>query len=188
MDVHAPGSTSTRQVRKSTVDVPSHFPAGSIKEIQMTIRPMTSRSGPSTLRRWLDGSLEKPAGDQRIVNRLSAMPPTLDGVSRPADPLVAAVIARLVAGDPLAAVLVAAAVRDHPRSFDAAAAFVVAVDPAPEHVARARALANTRRDRQHLVIIECWRNGELDRVQVLARDHLSSFPDDVVISWLAGQP
>lgn len=125
--------------------------------------------------------------DQRIVNGLSAMPPRLSGMSHHTDPLVASVIARLVAGDPLAAVLVAAAIRDHPGSFDAAAAFVVAVDASPEQVAHARALASTRRDRQHLVIIECWRDGELDRVQLLARDHLSSFPDDVVISWLAGQ-
>ncbi len=127
------------------------------------------------------------AVDQRIVNGLSAMPPRLSGMSHPTDPLVATAIARLMVGDPLAAVLVAAATRDHPRSFDAAAAFVIAVDASPEHVVHARALATTRRDRQHLVIIECWRDGELDRVQLLARDHLSSFPDDVVISWLAGQ-
>jgi enterochelin esterase-like enzyme len=103
------------------------------------------------------------------------------------DDVVTAVLGRLLAGDPLAAVLVAAAVRDHPESFDAAAAFAASVDSSPESLERARALAKTRRDRQHLVIVECWLSGDAARTTLLARDHLASFPDDVVVSWLVAQ-
>jgi hypothetical protein len=103
------------------------------------------------------------------------------------DRLVSAVIARLVAGDPLAPMLIAAAARDYPESFEAAAAFALAVDCSSQSIDRAQCLATTRKDRQHVAILGCWLAGDQDRVWVLAREHLSSFPEDVVISWLAGQ-
>jgi hypothetical protein len=108
-------------------------------------------------------------------------------MSPDSDHVVSAVIARLVAGDPLAPMLIAAAVRDYPASFEVAAAYALTVDPSSESIERALSLATMRRNRQHLAIVECWLSGDRDRVWVLAREHLSSFPEDVVISWLAGQ-
>lgn len=106
---------------------------------------------------------------------------------RNSERLVAEAIARMVGHDPLASVLVSAAVRDHSKSFDAAAAFVLVVDVSHERIERARALATTRRERQHLAIVECWLSADWTRVALLAREHLSEFPDDLVISWLAGR-
>jgi len=102
-------------------------------------------------------------------------------------PLVTAALGRLVGGDPLAEVLVAAAARQHPESFDAAAALaLVAPDDAASR-RRARDLARSRRERQHLAVVECWLDGDRDRARVLARDQLAEFPDDVMISWLTSR-
>ena len=101
-------------------------------------------------------------------------------------PLVTAAIARLMVDDPLALVLIAAALREHPRSFDAAAALAIA-DRSVNSLLRARALARSRRERQHLSIVECWLAGDEDRTSLLAREHLASFPNDVVVSWLVGR-
>jgi uncharacterized protein (DUF2336 family) len=99
-------------------------------------------------------------------------------------PLVAAAIARLVGEDPLAPRLLAAAAADHPDSFDALAALAAVSDPFEDAVAAARDHATTRRQRQHLAIVESWREGASDRAHFLAREHLAEFPDDVLVSWL----
>ncbi len=105
--------------------------------------------------------------------------------------LVTAAIARLVGEDPLAHVLLAAAVSDHPGSFAANAALALVSDvgddeasPTKKAIGAARRLAASRRDHQHLAIIECWLGGDADRARLLSREHLAEFPDDVIVSWL----
>ena len=101
--------------------------------------------------------------------------------------LVGDAIARLVGGDPLAALLLSEATRRHPDSFDAAAARAIVTASFTEPLLVATALADTRRKRQHLAVVEHWLINERDRSRLLAREHLAEFPDDVVISWLMNQ-
>ncbi len=101
--------------------------------------------------------------------------------------LVAAAIARLVGEDPLAPVILAAAVAEYPGSFDAAAALALVSEEPDNVVAVARRLATGRRQRQHVAIIECWLRREVDRAHLLSREHLAQFPDDMIVSWLAAK-
>lgn len=101
--------------------------------------------------------------------------------------LVEAAIVRLVGGDPLAPVLVGAAVLDDPDSFAAHAALALVRQSFDEPLRDARRLASSRRDRQHLAVVECWLLGDVARARVLAREHLAEFPDDVVVSWLTAR-
>lgn len=103
------------------------------------------------------------------------------------NPLVPAALARLVGGDPLAAVLLDAAARHHPTSFAVHAALAATGAGDAGTMARARALAATRRERQHLAVIEAWQGDDHERGRLLAREHLAEFPDDLVISWLVGR-
>lgn len=56
-----------------------------------------------------------------------------------------------------------------------------------EALKRARSLAITRAQRQRVTIVELWRRGERDRTRVLVREHLAHYPDDLLMSWLAGR-
>jgi hypothetical protein len=50
---------------------------------------------------------------------------------------------------------------------------------------RAAETASTTRDRQVVAIATAFLDGELDRVEVLAREHLVDHPDDVLVAWIA---
>lgn len=101
-------------------------------------------------------------------------------------PLATAAIDRLLVGDPLATVLLGAALRDDPLSFDAAAALAIA-DRSQLSLGHARELATSLRQRQHIAIVASWLAGDQDHTSLLAREHLASFPDDVVVSWIVGR-
>jgi len=98
---------------------------------------------------------------------------------------VALAIGRLIGGDPLAATIVRSVAAANPKSFEAQAGRVV-VDQQLELARRARTLAHTRRQRQHIAIIEVWLSGDIDLVRLLVREHLVEFPDDLLLSWLSG--
>jgi hypothetical protein len=95
-------------------------------------------------------------------------------------------IGRLIGGDPLAATIVRSVAAANPETFEAQAVRVV-VDQQLEVARLARTLAHTRRQRQHIAIIEMWLTGDIDRARLLVREHLVEFPDDLVLSWLSGQ-
>jgi DNA-binding GntR family transcriptional regulator len=97
---------------------------------------------------------------------------------------IAAALARLVGEDPLAPAILAASLADHPDSLALHVALAIVVEPADELLVRAHQLATTRRDRQHLAVVEGWLRSDRDRARLLAREHLSEFPDDLVVSWL----
>ena len=52
---------------------------------------------------------------------------------------------------------------------------------------RAEAVARTTRDRQLVTIAAAHLDGDADRVDVLARDHLVDHPDNVLVAWIAGE-
>ncbi len=110
-----------------------------------------------------------------------------DFAAEPRGPSVAAALARLIGGDPLAADLVRSAAAAHADRVEIHAALALCSnDPTPA-LAQARALARTRRERQHVAIIAEHLSGAVDRTRLLSRQHLAEFPDDVVISWLIGR-
>jgi hypothetical protein len=81
-----------------------------------------------------------------------------------------ALIRRLIgAGPSEATALVAAAVVDHRRDL----------------LTRAEAVARTTRDRQLVAIAAAHLDGDADRVDALARDHLVDHPDNVLVAWIA---
>ena len=51
-------------------------------------------------------------------------------------------------------------------------------------MARAAALAVTTRDRQLVAIATAHLEGDADRVEDLARDHLADHPDSVLVAWI----
>ena len=51
-------------------------------------------------------------------------------------------------------------------------------------MARATAMAITTRDRQLVAIAAAHLDGDADRVEDLARDHLCDHPDSVLVSWI----
>jgi hypothetical protein len=68
-----------------------------------------------------------------------------------------------------------------------AAALVLAALAAPDQpdlLERAEAAARTTRDRQLVAIAAAHLDGDADRVDALARDHLADYPD-VLVAWIA---
>ena len=51
-------------------------------------------------------------------------------------------------------------------------------------MARAATLAVTTRDRQLVAIATAHLDGDADRVEDLARDHLADHPDSVLVAWI----
>ena len=103
-------------------------------------------------------------------------------------PSVAAALARLIGGDPLAPDLVRSAAAAHPDQVEIHAALALCSNDPAGHLARARTLARTRRERQYVAIVAEHLDGDaLGRARLLARQHLAEFPDDVLISWLVAQ-
>ena len=95
-------------------------------------------------------------------------------------------IARIVSSDPLAGLILESALRAEPNSAQLNAALAL-VGPKPlVALASAHQLARTRRDRQLTAIVAEQISGDMDRVRLLAREHLAEFPDDVLVSWLSG--
>jgi hypothetical protein len=66
-----------------------------------------------------------------------------------------------------------------------AMAAVLADDPA--RLAPARLAAGTSRDRQIVEIATAALQGDRDRVDALARDHLVDHPDSLIGAWLAAE-
>jgi hypothetical protein len=56
--------------------------------------------------------------------------------------------------------------------------------PGVDLMARAAALAVTTRDRQVVEIATAHLQGDGDRVEDLARDHLADHPDSVLVAWI----
>ena len=54
-------------------------------------------------------------------------------------------------------------------------------------IARASASAGTSRQRQLVALAVAYLDGDPGRADVLAREHLSDHPDDVLAAWIASQ-
>jgi hypothetical protein len=57
----------------------------------------------------------------------------------------------------------------------------------PGRLDRAESVAMTSRDRQVVAIARAHLAGESELVNALARDHLVSFPDSLIVSWIASK-
>ena len=91
----------------------------------------------------------------------------------------------LVVGDAaaIAAIVDASRTSDDPTTLVAAALFA---PDGRDLMARAARVAATTRDRQLVAIGAAHLRGEHDLVDALARDHLVSHPDNVLVAWIAG--
>jgi hypothetical protein len=93
-------------------------------------------------------------------------------------------IRQLIGGDQRAASRVADLARtsDEPMLLVAAAL----ADPAARGLlTRATVLASSTRDRQLIAIAAAHLDGDADRVNALARDHLADHPDNLLVAWIA---
>ena len=62
------------------------------------------------------------------------------------------------------------------------------LEPAPARLARAQDLAVSSRDRQAVAIARAHLTGDSELVDALARDHLVTYPDSLIVSWIASDP
>ncbi len=97
-----------------------------------------------------------------------------------------AVIRRAIGGDAgaITAILASADRTDDPL----VAAMAALLERDPACLTRAQALAVTSRDRQVVAISLAHLSGDRELVDALARDHLVSFPDSLIVSWIASTP
>ena len=58
------------------------------------------------------------------------------------------------------------------------------VDPLLRELLARASSAPTTRDRQLVAIVTAYLDGDYDRLDVLAREHLVDHPDDVLASWI----
>jgi len=93
-------------------------------------------------------------------------------------------IRQLIGGDHSAAARIAELARssDEPIVLVAAA---LADPTARELLTRATDLASSTRDRQLTAIAAAHLDGDTDRVDALARDHLADHPGSLLVAWIA---
>ncbi len=93
-------------------------------------------------------------------------------------------IRRLIGGDPdVAAQISTQAGASHEPVLLVAAALA---DPADREMLNlAMKLAATTRDRQLTTIAAAYLDGDTERVDALARDHLADHPDSLLVAWIA---
>jgi hypothetical protein len=93
-------------------------------------------------------------------------------------------IRQFIGGDATARVgIVDRARTSHEPTLLVAAALI---DPAAtDLLAQATQLAATTRDRQLVAIATAHLDGDSDRVDALARDHLVDHPDNILVAWIA---
>ena len=93
---------------------------------------------------------------------------------------------RLTGGDPTAA----DHVRDLARTTDVPALLVAAAfmtRQSQEFLGRALRSAVTTRDRQLIAVTTAHLNGDTELLDVLVREHLSDFPDNILAVWIAAE-
>jgi hypothetical protein len=83
---------------------------------------------------------------------------------------IAAILAGADTVDDAVTIAMAALLRDDPRGLG-----------------RADSVATTSRDRQVVAITRAHLAGDSELVDALARDHLVSFPDSLIVSWIASK-
>lgn len=64
-------------------------------------------------------------------------------------------------------------------------ALAALLDRHPKRLTRADGVASTSRDRQVVAIARAHLDGDSERVDALARDHLVDYPDSLIVSWIA---
>ncbi|MEV4514273.1 hypothetical protein AB0K00_35600 [Dactylosporangium sp. NPDC049525] len=96
-------------------------------------------------------------------------------------------IRRLIGGDATATASIVAQARTSQEPILLVAAALI--DPtATDLLPRATLLAQSTRDRQLVAIAAAHLDGDHDRVDALARDHLVDHPDNFLVAWIAAAP
>ncbi len=97
--------------------------------------------------------------------------------------IVDSMIRQAIGGDPAAVAWIV----DHAGASDATPVIVMAalVTGDPSGLERAGLTATTQRDRQLTAIAAAHLRGEHELVDALARDHLSDYPDSLIVAWIA---
>jgi phosphoglycerate dehydrogenase-like enzyme len=98
----------------------------------------------------------------------------------------AALLLRLVGGDPAAAAEVQALAPATRSASVLVAAAMLTRDPV--HLIRATDLAVDPRERRLVVLARVHLDGDDALLDVLARDHLADHPDHLLAAWIAGRP
>ena len=97
-----------------------------------------------------------------------------------------AVIRKAIGGDDAAISWIVGSADD---TDDALVVVMAALlEPAPARLARAQDLAVSSRDRQAVAIARAHLAGDSELVDALARDHLVTYPDSLIVSWIASDP
>jgi hypothetical protein len=99
------------------------------------------------------------------------------------DPTEAALLRRLVGGDPAAEAEAIDALAETTSASVLVAGSVLTGSSAP--LARATGLATTARDRQLVVLARAHVEGAAELFDALIRDHLASYPDHLLAAWIA---
>jgi hypothetical protein len=98
----------------------------------------------------------------------------------------AAVLLRLVGGDPSAADEVLALVPGTGSASLLAVAALLSADPSL--LVRAERAATEPRERQLVALADAHLRGRADLLDGLARDHLAEHPDNLLAAWIACRP
>ena len=91
---------------------------------------------------------------------------------------------RLAVADPATAAQLVHELRNSDDSSVLVAVALFADEPSAL-LQRAKALATSSRDRQCVAIAAAYVDGDRDRVELLARDHLVDHPENVLVAWIA---
>jgi len=107
----------------------------------------------------------------------------------PAD--IDTLLRRMIGGDPQAATEIVdlASSTECPRLLVAAAVINSAARTTTQQqlLTRAQKSAVTTRDRQLVAVATAHLEGADDLLDVLVREHLSDFPDNILVAWIASQ-
>jgi len=100
------------------------------------------------------------------------------------DERLGAELRRAIGGDPAAISWIV----DNADGTDDPLVVVMAalLERLPARLTRAQGLAVSSRDRQTVAIAGAHLAGDSELVDALARDHLVSYPDSLIVSWIAG--
>ncbi|MGV8910039.1 MAG: hypothetical protein ACOH1Y_13745 [Propionicimonas sp.] len=93
-------------------------------------------------------------------------------------------IRQLIGGDAAAATRIVDRARTSVEPLLLVAAALI--DPtAPDLLVRAKESATNTRDRQLVAVVAAHLDGDTDRVDAFAREHLVDYPDSILVAWIA---
>jgi hypothetical protein len=148
-----------------TVGSGDQFVRGELRRLIANLLPVLARAGSRSRQRRVSDAAHAaamPADPENVIHQLAVGGATA----------IAEIVERARTSDDVTTLVAAA---------------LFAADPT-DLLARAAAVARTTRDRQVVAIAGAHLDGDTDRVDALARDHLADHPSSVVVAWITTNP